>query len=306
MGDDAMSAFLTAAEVYVLRGWRVLPIHSAYASGCSCRAGVACRSVGKHPRTVHGAHDATLAAPRIAAWAESFPDANIGIATGRASDLLVVDVDPRNGGRATLAELERALGCLPPTCQAITGGSGSHFFFRAPSMHAVRGTLGDGIDIKFQGGYVVAAPSRHASGAEYAWADGRGPSELKPARLPAAWMDRLAASAPAPAHPPAAACPSRGTGAASDVERRARSYARRLPPAVAGQQGHRAAFLAAAKIAVGFGLDAETAFRVLWDEWNPRCLPRWSERDLRRKVQQALVSSGFAPGFIVGGPRGIR
>ena len=301
-----MSAFLSAAEIYVSLGWRVLPIHSAYASGCSCRAGAACRSVGKHPRTAHGAHDATLVVSRIASWAESFADTNIGIATGRASDLLVVDVDPRNGGRATLVKLERELGRLPPTPEAVTGGSGSHLFFRAPSMHTVRGTLGDGIDIKFEGGYVVAAPSRHASGAEYAWADGRSPSELKPVRLPAPWIDRLAPSAPPPAHTPAAAYLGRATGAASDVERRARSYARHLPPAVAGQQGHRAAFLAAAKIAVGFGLDGETAFRILWDEWNPRCLPRWSESDLRRKVKQALVSSRFAPGFVVGGPRGTR
>lgn len=301
-----MKGFLFAAETYVSFGWRVLPIHTAYASGCSCRAREACRSAGKHPRTEHGAHDATRAAPRIVEWATSFPDANIGIATGRASDLLVVDVDPRNGGRATLAELERKLGCLPPTPEAVTGGSGSHLFFRAPSMRTVRGTLGDGVDIKFEGGYVVAAPSRHASGAEYAWADGLGPAELKPARLPSAWMDRLAPSAPPLACTPAPAYVGRGTGAATDVERRARSYARHLPPAIAGQQGHRAAFLAAAKIAVGFGLDGETAFRVLWDEWNPRCLPRWSESDLRRKVNQALVSSRFAPGFIVRGSRGIR
>ncbi len=280
-------------------GWRVLPVHSAYASGCSCRRGAGCSSPGKHPRTAHGAHDATIVASRIAAWAASFPDANIGIATGRASDLLVLDLDPRNGGRETLARLEQELGRLPPTTEAATGGGGAHFFFRAPRLDQVRGSLGAGIDVKFEGGYVVAAPSRHASGAAYEWTTGHAPRERSPAVLPAPWLVQLTPPT-AVAPMPALARRNRGAAAPPDLERRARSYARRLPPAISRQRGHRDTFIAAAMIAVGFALDAETAFRVLWMEWNPRCVPPWSERDLRRKVQQALACGRFSPGFLVG------
>ena len=293
-----MKGFLFAAETYVSFGWRVLPIHTAYASGCSCRAREACRSAGKHPRTEHGAHDATCAAQRILEWATSFPDANIAIATGRASNLLVLDIDPRNGGRATLANLEQELGCLPPTSETITGGGGSHFLFRAPPIANIRGSLGPGIDVKFEGGYVVAPPSHHASGGEYAWASARSPGEQSPAVLPQPWLEKLR-----PAVPPAT---SRGVaqqrdlrGRESDRELRARRYARALPPAVSGQCGHRTTFRAALMVAVGFDIDEQTAFNILRAEWNPRCVPPWSDSDLRRKVNEAGRSARFVRGFLL-------
>ncbi len=293
-----MKGFLFAAETYVSLGWRVLPIHTAYAAGCSCRAREACRSAGKHPRTEHGAHDATRAAPRILEWATSFPDANIAIATGRASDLLVLDIDPRNGGRATLASLEQELGCLPPTCETITGGGGSHLLFRAPAIADVRGSLGPGIDVKFEGGYVVAPPSDHASGAKYAWSPGRGPGEQGTAVLPEAWLEKLTRARP-PAPQPAVAQQRDRRGRDSDRELRARRYARALPPAVSGQRGHPTAFRAALMVAVGFDLDEQTAFNILLAEWNPRCVPPWSDRELRRKVHEAGRSDRSVRGFLL-------
>jgi hypothetical protein len=299
-----MRGFLFAAETYVSFGWRVLPIHTAYAAGCSCRAREACRSAGKHPRTEHGVHDATRAAPRILEWATSFADANIAIATGRASDLLVLDIDPRNGGRATLASLEQEFGCLPPTTETITGGGGSHFFFRAPPIAAIRGSLGSGIDVKFEGGYVVVPPSDHASGAEYAWASGRDPGQQSAAVLPKAWLEKLT-PAGRPATSPGVAQQRPRRGRDSERELRARRYARSLPPAISGQCGHRTAFRAALMIAVGFDIDEQTAFNVLLAEWNPRCVPPWSERELRRKVHEAGHSARFVRGFLLseGRPR---
>jgi hypothetical protein len=87
------------------------------------------------------------------------------------------------------------------------------------------------------------------------------------------------ATTPSPApRPPATTTP--------DIEERAARYLERCEPAIAGQEGHKTTFLVCQKIVRGFGLDAETAFRLL-TRWNATCSPPWSERDLRRKVREA-------------------
>jgi hypothetical protein len=92
----------------------------------------------------------------------------------------------------------------------------------------------------------------------------------------------------------------------SERERRARSYLRKIPPAVSGQHGHTATFRAALTMVRGFDLDAETAFRILWEGWNDSCNPPWSEKDLRRKVDQAAEHSTASRGFLLAHRRGAR
>jgi hypothetical protein len=126
----------------------------------------------KEPATQNGVLDATTDLARIEAWWEAMPEANIGIATGRASNLLVLDVD-RHGGRdgdAALAALEARHGALPPTVTVATG-CGRHLYFRigAYAVQNSTGKLGEGLDIRADGGYVLAPPSRHPSGQSYAW-----------------------------------------------------------------------------------------------------------------------------------------
>lgn len=78
---------------------------------------------------------------------------------------------------------------------------------------------------------------------------------------------------------------------ATDQIHRARAYAKVLAkenPAIAGAQGHRTTLQTAIKVACGFDLTAEAAFDVLWEEYNPMCQPPWNERDLSRKIQEAL------------------
>lgn len=108
--------------------------------------------------------------------------------TGEPSGLVVLDIDPRNGGTDALADLEQRQGPLPPTVEAITGGGGRHFYFRHPG-HRVksRSGLAPGVDVKADGGYVVAAPSLHGSGRSYSWADRAGPADATLADWPA-WM----------------------------------------------------------------------------------------------------------------------
>jgi putative DNA primase/helicase len=94
----------------------------------------------------------------------------VGIATGAASRIFVLDVDPRHGGEESLDSLIHKYGSLPGTLQVTTGGGGRHFYFKHPG-----GTVPNevsilpGLDIRGDGGQVVAPPSLHISGRRYEW-----------------------------------------------------------------------------------------------------------------------------------------
>jgi hypothetical protein len=176
---------IVEALALVADGFRVLPLHAVVDGQCTCRR-ADCASKGKHPATMRGVHDATTDEATIRRWFAGAPR-NIGIATG--AGLVVVDVDPRNGGDETIARLEREHGPFPATRTSLTGGGGWHWLFRvdvAPS------SLGPGVDVKADGGYVVAAPSIHASGRRYAW-DLGAPDWIAP--LPA-WAAAPASRSP--------------------------------------------------------------------------------------------------------------
>jgi hypothetical protein len=125
-----------------------------------------CVPRSKKPATMHGCKDASTDASLIQSWWRRQPAFNIGVATGSVSGIFVVDVDD---GEAELRQLEAEYGELPSTVEAITA-RGRHLFFRYPGFK-VRNTvaLAPGIDIRGDGGYVVAPPSLHPSGRRYAW-----------------------------------------------------------------------------------------------------------------------------------------
>ncbi len=129
----------------------------------------------------------------IELWWDRWPEANVGVVTGWASALVVVDVDPRNGGDATLAALEASDGALPATVTCLTGGGGRHLYFAHPTNLVPSRPLGAGLDLKAEGGVVVAPPSQHACGARYRWQPGHGPGEHELAALPD-WLERLSVS----------------------------------------------------------------------------------------------------------------
>jgi hypothetical protein len=134
---------------------------------CSCRKGENCHSPAKHPLTEHGKDDFTANRWQLQKWAEQHPGCNWG---GRPPEgVIVLDVDPRNGGYDSLTELESRHGPLPATLTALTGGGGMHFWFVGGSG---RGSLGKGLpglDVKTHTGYLVLPPSIHASGKPYTW-----------------------------------------------------------------------------------------------------------------------------------------
>jgi hypothetical protein len=121
----------------------------------------------------------------VAEWYRRWPEANVGVVTGQISNLVVLDVDPQHGGDASSEHLERRFGPLPVTVAATTGGGGRHFYFAHPGRLVRNRTgLAPGIDVRGDGGYIVAPPSVHPSGRRYAWVPGRSPAEMAPAALP--------------------------------------------------------------------------------------------------------------------------
>lgn len=159
---------------YISLGLAVLPLHTPLQVGaqpvCSCASGAACQSVGKHPRTLNGLKSASLDPKQINLWWQQWATANIGIATGAVSGIVVVDVDARHGGADSLKALEQQFGQLPLTVRAKTG-NGWHLMFQHPGgrLQNSAGKLGQGLDIRGDGGYIVAPPSLHASGVYYEW-----------------------------------------------------------------------------------------------------------------------------------------
>jgi len=183
------------AQSYAARGWQVLPLHSpAGADRCSCRK-PDCPSPGKHPVTHRGSKDSTICSEQIASWWTDYPYANLGVATGEASGLLVLDIDPGHGGNHGLRALEAEFGALPLTLTVETGGGGQHYYFKHPGGEAKNRTNlagNQGLDVRGDGGYVVAPPSLHRSGQTYRF--------VEPAVAladPPAWLVELV-RAPAP------------------------------------------------------------------------------------------------------------
>jgi len=225
-----------AALRYAERGWAVLPVAGMVDGRCGCAR--PCDRPAKHPLSRHGLLDATTDAATIRGWWARHPGANIGVATG-ASGLVVIDVDMPDGERS-LGRLD-ALGLhRAPTLVGLTGGGGRHLVYAAAAgggaggLHnTARGLPGVGealpdIDLRAQGGYIVAPPSMHASGARYRWED--------PARAVAAapgWLQPITVAV-AHAGPRPALGPLPTTGAPATAWSPPRASSPRWAPPGAG------------------------------------------------------------------------
>ena len=180
-------------------------MHSAAGGRCSCGK-LDCEHPGKHPRTAHGFKDATTDSDTIKEWWGKWPEANIGMPTGAVTGLLVIDIDPRNGGEESLESLFSKHGRFPDTAEQITGGGGRHFVFRDPAI-AVPKTLAPGIDLKGEGGYFVVAPSIHQSGNAYQWDGLDGAKALLKLADPPVWLLEYIAAARDGSRPESKAVP---------------------------------------------------------------------------------------------------
>ena len=171
--------------------------------GCEFRGMPPCDKPAKHPHGLlvpRGLLDASREPWQIKLWWQRAPEANLGV---ECTGLIVVDVDPRDGGDESLKKLEAEYGEMLPTWRTLTGG-GEHIFFSCPSDVEVSNVvakneikfgreppLGPGIDIRTKGGYVIAPPSRHISGSVYAWSVDHHPADVPLAPAPDWLVEKL-------------------------------------------------------------------------------------------------------------------
>lgn len=156
---------------YATLGWKIFPLHTIVDGECTCGT-TRCPDAGKHPRNVRGVKEATDDKAQIVAWFNEFAQpSNIGIRTGEVSGITVIDIDigPGKFGAESWAEIVSEHG-EPETLTSQTGSGGVHLVFAYNStLKTASNVLGKGIDSRNDGGYIVAAPSKHRSGGVYKW-----------------------------------------------------------------------------------------------------------------------------------------
>jgi hypothetical protein len=258
--NDSARKMHKRACAMAIRGLRIFPVEVG----------------GKLPLVKEWQKRATSDEEQIWQWWEKWPDANIGLATGRG--MMVLDIDPRHGGDASLSRLIEEHGEMPPTLEVRTGGGGMHIYFALPEGVEIRnsaGKLGEGLDIRGDGGFVVAPGSVHASGREY--------ETLKDATLaecPAWTIERLLAK-PKP-HAPSEAMP------------RTRTQASDGPPISEGSRNDRMFRIACAIWANGEAAHAADLHALLLETNSRRCFPPLADAEVAQIA--ANVAGRYAPG----------
>ena len=182
-----MSLLRDAALGYAERGWRVFPLHGIVNGTCTC-GGSYCSSAGKHPLVRRGLYEATTDVGKIEDWWRRWRSANVGIATGAVSGIVVIDVDLPTAFRSMARLMEHE---LPTTLTGLTGGGGVHLVYgsddevlgnSAGRLPGIEDEL-PGIDLRGNGGYIVGPPSLHRSAGSYGWLD----ADRRIAKAPA-WL----------------------------------------------------------------------------------------------------------------------
>lgn len=239
MTDSVIDIALACAAA----GWHVFPI----------RAGA------KVPLTPNGFKDATTRSAVIAEWGAAHPGCNWAVACG-ASDLLVVDADPRNGASVDAVGAE-----LPRTLSVATGGGGRHWYFKG--ARKVPAKLAPGVDLKSEGGYVLLPGS--VTNGRYDWAD------IAPiAQVPQIVLNAMDERNPPRTDATDSDCPEVFELSAEWAEL-AKVELAAMPAARRGDGG--TPLLRAAAVAIrGWLLDLDTADALLREVWCPRCEPPWT------------------------------
>lgn len=224
---------------------------------------------------------ATRSESTIADWWAMWPEANIGISTSRFGEsdaLLVVDVDTKESanGNVSLLQLEMQDGLtLPDTATQYTP-HGKHFIYRYPTtVKQGVSVLGPGLDIRSQGGYIVAHESE-VDGKRY-----RMNGVEQPALAPE-WVVTRCGAVKTPQET------GRPAPTQSETAKiRAEAYlSENAPLAVEGSHGDHTTYLVACKLK-DFGLSEADTLTAMTERWNDRCSPPWPLDELRAKVAHA-------------------
>lgn len=237
----------------------------------------------KEPYTKNGVTDATTDPKQIRAWWEQWPGANIGLNCGDAN-FLVLDLDPGHD----MAQLEVALGeKLPATgLKSVTPRGGFHLFYHLADGEVVPpsvGKLAYAVDVRSFNSYVLLPPSKTKDG-EYTWE-----SEGKPAFRSDALYEKARAGL-RERHK------DRDTWLIEpDLPENVQSaiewcHSDKARPAIEGAGGDQMAYNTAAMMH-SYGLSPETALEVMWEHWNPKCIPPWSADEYEHF--EAKVRNGY-------------
>ncbi len=153
----------------------------------------------KKPAVAGGFHSATTDLDVVRAWWRRWPTANIGVPTGLASRLWVLDIDG-DEGEASLRRLVVEHGPLPATVEAISGGGGRHLYWAwpndGPEIGSSSGRVAPRIDVKGARGSIIVPPSIHPNGASYRWPGGKPGVAQAPD-----WLVKLTQRPPPPPRP---------------------------------------------------------------------------------------------------------
>ena len=234
---------LAPALAYASSGWPLFP----------------CSPTDKSPLTRFGFKDATTEIAQLRKWWEKWPDAMIGLRTGREAGVFVLDVDRDEtsgiDGFVALAALEKRYGNLPETLRSTTPRGGSHYFFSwRDGIKNSAGRLGAGLDVRGDGGYVILPPSHRADGQGYDWAETSAPT---PIEAPQWFVDGLLAPKEKAAPQPQSQSNTRQDGNGSKAYERAAlerecAAVATAPPGQRNETLNRAAFNLGQLVAGGF------------------------------------------------------
>ncbi len=267
-----MPTLLQSALEYAAQGWPIFPTKT-----------------DKTPYTNHGVLDATTNLKKIKEWWEKWPKANIGLDVG-AIDMMVLDLDPGHD----MKELEKNVGTLPKTLlSAETPRGGLHLYYAInPEEYVPQSAskVARSVDIRSFHSYVLLPPSKTSAGC-YRWI-GEGKAAFRTqALLDAATTSSFEKSDD-----------SDNWIIEPDLEENIDQAIKWLrdesAPAIEGQGGDTMAYKTAAMMK-SYGLSPETAFEVMWDYWNPKCIPPWSadEADhLEMKIRNGYSYNRSQPG----------
>ena len=152
----------------------------------------------KRPLVASGFKVASTDVYQVRDWWHQWPSALIGMPTGPLSGVWVLDVDVHDGapGEDSLFALLQAHGKLPDTVEALTASGGRHLYFRWDAKRPVRnsaGKLGEGLDVRGEGGYVIVPPSRLPDGRAYEWEGSSDPADGVRAAAAPDWLLDLVA-----------------------------------------------------------------------------------------------------------------
>ncbi|WP_421461254.1 bifunctional DNA primase/polymerase [Agrobacterium tumefaciens] len=193
-----MQTPLEIAQHYVAQGWPVFPCRSHAEEHVDQATGEIVTLGEKTPLTPNGFKAATRFHRIIERWWSDWPNAAVGLPTGEKTGFFALDIDNKPGGANGfdwLAEMEAEHGPLPDTARVTSPNGGLHIYFKYVVGTRNRGALGAGVDIRSEGGYVLAAGSTMANGRSYKWE-----TDTREIADAPAWLLDLLLPKSAPAH----------------------------------------------------------------------------------------------------------